>query len=143
MTLKSDVEALKSIPLFAKIEPARLKLLAFTSEHLEFLEGDTLCRQGEPGDAAYIVLDGSADILVDTPQGQIKVAGVGRNDIVGEVANRTRTSPGPALAVVAAGMLLTTICAAGTVVSKAKVALYDGSSHDGIMRRASVASNWV
>lgn len=86
MTLKSDVEALKSIPLFAKIEPARLKLLAFTSEHLEFLEGDTLCRQGEPGDAAYIVLDGSADILVDTPQGQIKVAGVGRNDIVGEVA---------------------------------------------------------
>ena len=86
MTLQKDVEALRSIPLFAKIEPARLKLHAFTSEHVEFLEGETVCRQGEPGDAAYIVLDGQADILVDTTQGSVKVASLGKNDIVGEIA---------------------------------------------------------
>ena len=86
MTLQKDVEALRSIPLFAKIEPARLKLLAFTSEHVEFLEGETLCRQGDPGDAAFIVLDGQADILVDTPQGSVRVASLGKNDIVGEIA---------------------------------------------------------
>ena len=86
MTLQKDVEALRSIPLFARIEPARLKLLAFTSEHVEFLEGETLCRQGDPGDAAFIVLDGQADILVDTPQGSVKVASLGKNDIVGEIA---------------------------------------------------------
>ena len=36
MTLQQDVDVLRKIPLFAKIEPARLKLLAFTSEHVEF-----------------------------------------------------------------------------------------------------------
>ena len=36
MTLQQDLEVLRNIPLFAKIEPAKLKLLAFTSEHVEF-----------------------------------------------------------------------------------------------------------
>ena len=86
MTLQRDVQALKTIPLFAKIEPARLKLLAFTSEHLEFRAGDVLCHQGEVGDAAFIVLDGAADIEVDSPNGPVSVASIGKNDIVGEIA---------------------------------------------------------
>jgi CRP-like cAMP-binding protein len=86
MTLQKDVEVLRSIPLFAKIEPSKLKLLAFTSEHLEFAAGDTLCRQGEPGDSAYIVLDGQADVLVETRDGPVTVASIGRNDVVGEIA---------------------------------------------------------
>jgi CRP/FNR family transcriptional regulator, cyclic AMP receptor protein len=86
VTLQKDVEVLRSIPLFAKIEPAKLKLLAFTSEHLEFAEGETLCRQGDPGDAAYIVLEGEADVLVETPGGPVRVAVISKNDIVGEIA---------------------------------------------------------
>lgn len=86
MTLQQDVDVLRKIPLFAKIEPARLKLLAFTSEHLEFMPGESICQQGEQGDAAYIVLDGAADVVVQSDRGPIKVASVGRNDIVGEIA---------------------------------------------------------
>lgn len=87
MTLHEDVEALRKIPLFAKIEPSKLKLLAFTSEHMEFMEGEPVCRQGEPGDAAYILLEGDADVLVETTGGApVKVARLGRNDIVGEIA---------------------------------------------------------
>lgn len=86
MSLSKDVEVLRSIPIFAKIEPAKLKLLAFTSERLQFMDGDEVCRQGEFGDAAYIILDGKADVLVDTPAGSLKVATVGRNDIIGEIA---------------------------------------------------------
>lgn len=86
MSLSHDVEVLRSIPLFAKIEPARLKLLAFTSERLSFMAGDQLCRQGDPGDAAYIILAGTADVLVNAPGGPVKVASVGRNDIIGEIA---------------------------------------------------------
>jgi len=86
MSLTHDVEVLRSIPIFAKIEPAKLKLLAFTSERLQFMGGDEVCRQGDVGDAAYIILDGQADILVDTPGGPLKVATVGRNDIIGEIA---------------------------------------------------------
>ena len=86
MSLTKDVEVLRSIPLFSKIEPAKLKLLAFTSERVEFMEGDELFHQGAVGDAAYIVLGGEADILVDSPNGAVKVATLGRNDIVGEIA---------------------------------------------------------
>jgi CRP-like cAMP-binding protein len=86
MSLTQDVEVLRNIPLFAKVEPARLKLLAFTSERLQYLAGDELFHEGDYGDAAYIILEGEADILVDTPQGAVKVASLGRNDIIGEIA---------------------------------------------------------
>ncbi len=86
MTLQKDVEALRNIALFRKIEPAKLKLLAFTSEHLEFMPGESLFRQGDAGDAAYILLEGDAEVLVDTPSGALKVATLRKNDIVGEIA---------------------------------------------------------
>ena len=86
MSLTQDVEVLRTIPLFAKIEPAKLKLLAFTSERLEFLAGDELVHQGDVGDAAYIILQGDADIIVDTPKGKVKVARLHKNDIIGEIA---------------------------------------------------------
>jgi CRP/FNR family transcriptional regulator, cyclic AMP receptor protein len=86
MSLVEEVDALRRIPLFAHIEPAKLKLLAFTSERITFAAGHTLFRQGEMGDAAYILLDGEADVLVDTPNGPRKVATLGRHQIVGEIA---------------------------------------------------------
>jgi CRP/FNR family transcriptional regulator, cyclic AMP receptor protein len=86
MSLTKDVEVLRNIPMFAKVEPAKLKLLAFTSERLEYMSGDELFRQGDYGDAAYIILEGEADVLVDTPQGVVKVATLGKNDIIGEIA---------------------------------------------------------
>jgi CRP/FNR family transcriptional regulator, cyclic AMP receptor protein len=86
MSLTKDVEVLRNIPLFAKVEPAKLKLLAFTSERLEYMAGDELFHQGDYGDAAYIILDGEADVMVDTPNGAVKVATLGKNDIIGEIA---------------------------------------------------------
>ena len=86
MSLTKDVEVLRNIPLFAKVDPAKLKLLAFTSERLEYMSGDELFRQGDYGDAAYIILAGEADVLVDTPNGAVKVATLGKNDIIGEIA---------------------------------------------------------
>ena len=86
MSLTEDVEVLRTIPLFAKVKPAKLKLLAFTSELLEFPAGDELFHQGDYGDAAYIILEGEADIMVDTNSGAVKIATLGKNDIVGEIA---------------------------------------------------------
>ena len=86
MSLHQEVDALRAIPLFARIEPSKLKLLAFTSERISFAEGDYLFRQGDDGDAAYIVLNGTAEVLAETPVGPIKVAQLGRHAIVGEMA---------------------------------------------------------
>jgi CRP-like cAMP-binding protein len=86
MSLAKDVATLSNIPLFAKINPSRLKLLAFTSERLGYGSGDELFHQDDNGDTAYVILKGEADILVDTPRRAIKIATLGRNDIIGEIA---------------------------------------------------------
>ena len=86
MSLLQEVEALRAVPLFARMEPSKLKLLAFTSERVQFREGQTLFRQGDAGDAAYIVLEGGAEVLIDTPQGEVSLAKLGANNIIGEIA---------------------------------------------------------
>ena len=86
MSIKEEVEVLRNIPLFAKLEPAKLKLLAFTSERLTYEGGQPLFQQGDMGDAAYIVMEGAADVLINTPKGQVKVATLGKHQIIGEIA---------------------------------------------------------
>lgn len=86
MSLNEEVELLRNIPMFANIEPSKLKLLAFTSERITFKNGDVLFRQGEPGDSAYVIIVGEADVVVDTAKGPLTVAKLKRNDIVGEIA---------------------------------------------------------
>ncbi len=86
MSLNEEVELLRNIPLFSKLEASKLKLLAFTSERLTYEAGQLLCKQGDMGDAAYIIVEGEAAVLVDSPRGQIRVAEVGRNDFVGEIS---------------------------------------------------------
>lgn len=86
MSLNEEVELLRNIPLFAKLEPSKLKLLAFTSERITYEAGQVLFQQGDVGDAAYIIVDGSASVLVETGGGEIEVATLGRNDFVGEIA---------------------------------------------------------
>jgi CRP-like cAMP-binding protein len=86
VSLNEEVELLRNIPLFAKLEPSKLKLLAFTSERITYEADQVLFRQGDVGDAAYIIIEGAAKVLVDTDQGEIEVAALGRNDFVGEIA---------------------------------------------------------
>lgn len=86
MSIEDEVSVMRRIPLFAHITPQKLKLLAFTSERIVFEPGQTVFRQGDDGDAAYVIIDGQADVLVDAPNGPISVAKVERNALVGEVA---------------------------------------------------------
>jgi CRP/FNR family transcriptional regulator, cyclic AMP receptor protein len=85
MSLLQEYELLRRIPFFAEIEPAKLKLLAFMSERVGFDAGKDLCRQGDPADAAYLIIDGEAEIILEGPAGPIIVATLGANEIVGEI----------------------------------------------------------
>ncbi len=86
MMLNDEVRMLQQVPLFSGVSPAKLKLLAFTSDRVSYRAEEFLFMQGDTGDAAFVILNGIADILVDSPKGQIKVAEVGENSIVGEIA---------------------------------------------------------
>ena len=86
MSLVQEVDILRQIPLFANIDTAKLKLMCFASERLVFKPGQMLCKQGDVGDAAFIIIDGTADVMVNAPGGPLAVAELGPNDIVGEIA---------------------------------------------------------
>ena len=86
MNLNEEVELLKLVPIFSKIEQAKLKLLAFTSERVNFAIGQEVCHQGDPGDTMYVILGGTADVLIDTAGGQIAVAEMKKNSFFGEIA---------------------------------------------------------
>jgi len=85
VSIEQEVEILRKIPLFANIDPAKLKLMCFASERLTFQEGQSLFDQGDSADSAYIIVAGAADVIVTTDKPSV-VAKVAKNDIVGEIA---------------------------------------------------------
>ena len=85
-TLTDEVEMLRKIPLFASIEPGKLKLLAFASDRKTYKEKQDLFRQGDAGESAYVVVKGEADIVVETDAGEVVVATLGENEIIGEIS---------------------------------------------------------
>ena len=85
MELNTEAETLRKVPLFAKLDPSRLKLLAFTSQLISFDDQEILFEVGDPSDSAYVIMDGDMEILTNTDQGY-SVAGVlGAHDLVGEM----------------------------------------------------------
>jgi CRP/FNR family transcriptional regulator, cyclic AMP receptor protein len=86
MNLNEEVEILKGVPIFSKLEPSKLKLLAFTGERMTFGTGQEICHQGDPGDTMYVILAGVADVLLETSTGQIAVAELKKNGFFGETA---------------------------------------------------------
>jgi CRP-like cAMP-binding protein len=85
MTIDTEVQSLRQVPMFRDIDPSRLKLLAFTSERIHFAKGQRFFSQGDAADAAYVILEGCAEVLLETPSGPVKVAELGRNALLGEM----------------------------------------------------------
>lgn len=86
MSLNEEVDLLRQIPMFQKVEQSKLKLLAFTSERLVFQPDQVICEQGEPGDSMYVIVDGEADVIVNLPNGPLTVATLKKNSFFGEIA---------------------------------------------------------
>jgi CRP-like cAMP-binding protein len=84
--LSNEVEVLRRVPLFSGIESSKLKLLAYTSDSVTYHEGQVLFRKGDRGDAAYVILNGEAEVSVTTDAGDIPVARLKDGDFVGEIA---------------------------------------------------------
>ena len=62
MAVKDDVALLKRIPLFAKVDESRLNVLAFSTERVAVRKGHVLYKHGQPGSAAFVIVDGEIGI---------------------------------------------------------------------------------
>lgn len=81
-----DIQVLDEVPLLSGVSPETLKLIAFTSECLDFAAGETLFSQGEAGDATFIIIDGKADVIVGVGDNERLIGTHGSGIMVGEMA---------------------------------------------------------
>ncbi|MQX36702.1 cyclic nucleotide-binding domain-containing protein [Roseospira navarrensis] len=81
-----EAALLKRLAFFAGLDTSTLKLIAFTSSRVVYRAGEVLMRQGEPGEDAYVIVDGMADVLVERNDSETAVAERGPGDLIGELA---------------------------------------------------------
>lgn len=79
--------ALARAPLFHAVSERGLRRLAASGGVVPLEAGAQLCTKGEPGDAAYVVLEGEIEISVSTEGGRdIRLAALGPGAVIGEMA---------------------------------------------------------
>jgi CRP-like cAMP-binding protein len=85
MLLNDEVQLLRKVPYFCRVDPCKLKLLAFTSDRVCYDPGEELFTQGDDAEAAYVILRGEAELFTHTAGEEIKIGEAGCNSIIGEM----------------------------------------------------------
>ena len=87
-----NLNDLRKSPLFAGLSDEELRRLVDMAEPVSLKAGDVLMRQGDPGDAAYVVIQGEFEISKQSGQMMIKIDVRNPGDVVGEMALLSRDS---------------------------------------------------
>ena len=85
-----NLHDLRKSPLFQGLSDEELQKLMDMAEPVLLRAGETLIRQGELGDAAYVVLKGEFEVQKQTGQSLIKIDVRNPGDVVGEMALLSR-----------------------------------------------------
>jgi signal transduction histidine kinase len=80
------VEALRAAPLFAALSEKDLERLAETVDRQRLVPGDLLLREGDRGDAMYVVVTGELEVTKQAEGVELPLARVGPGAIQGEIA---------------------------------------------------------
>ena len=72
--------------MFNKLDAARLKLLAFTSDAVKYADGEILCRISDPSDCVYVILAGEVEIIGNIEGEDVVLFTKGKFELVGEMA---------------------------------------------------------
>src|SRR5688500_1891260 len=82
-----DVESLAAVQLFAGVEPEHLSALAEKLRRRNFVTGDVICEQGDPGNSLLIIRSGEVKIsLVGRTGAEVTLVMLGEGDSFGELA---------------------------------------------------------
>jgi putative ABC transport system ATP-binding protein len=79
-------EFLRQFPLFADLQTSTLTEVADKMMVEEAGPGDTVIRQGDPGELFYLIRSGGVDVLVEHDGESRKVAELGQGQYFGEAA---------------------------------------------------------
>ncbi len=96
MDINEEANQLSRVPLFAKLDSAKLKLIAFTSEQLSLKKQEYLFYHNQPSDAVYLILDGTLEVMHNRDDGEGQaILQLGQNNLIGEmgvIANAPRSA---------------------------------------------------
>jgi signal transduction histidine kinase len=81
-----NLSDLRKSPLFQGLSDDELKRLVDMADPFSLRAGETLIRQGELGDAAYVVIHGEFEVQKQSGQSLIKIDVRNPGDVVGEMA---------------------------------------------------------
>jgi serine phosphatase RsbU (regulator of sigma subunit) len=84
--LADAAEALASRGLFAALGGAFTEEVLTVGRRQALAAGEVLFRQGDPGDAAYVVLEGTLEVWVDIGAERVRMAVLEPLQLVGEIA---------------------------------------------------------
>lgn len=81
------VAELRGLPLFGELSEEELVIFTHGLERRHFAQGESLFRQGERAESAFLIVEGEAEILSRLPGGEeLAVATVGPGELVGEMS---------------------------------------------------------
>jgi len=82
------IDIIMDIPFFSMLSARQLTVVARRMNYYEIEEGETLFREGDPGDSVCFVIKGALDIFKETstPGQQVHIATVTKNKSIGEMA---------------------------------------------------------
>jgi signal transduction histidine kinase len=82
---------LRKSPLFEGLSDEELKQLVDSAQPVSLRAGQTLIKQGELGDSAYVLLKGEFEVQKQSGQSLIRIGVRNQGDIVGEMALLSRS----------------------------------------------------
>ncbi len=86
LDLVQETDLLRKIPMFAKLNASKLKLLAFTSELVVYKQDEVIFSSGDQADCAYVIMEGSVDVVTETDTGTLVALTLEQNQLFGELA---------------------------------------------------------
>jgi CRP-like cAMP-binding protein len=88
-TTEQLVDSIAGMALFADLSTPQLEAVTHSFEERLFPEGERILRQGLSGSGFYVIVDGSASVVVDGTERAM----LGRGDFFGEVSILLGESP--------------------------------------------------
>jgi signal transduction histidine kinase len=85
-----NLQDLRKSPLFQGLSDEELQQLTDMAESVSLRAGEILIKQGEPGDSAYVVINGEFEVQKQSGQSLIKIDVRNPGDVVGEMALLSR-----------------------------------------------------
>ncbi len=105
----TEIQSLKSVPLFQSLKPMELSVISLAMENVIFEAGEIIIQEGDEGEEAYIILSGEVEVYnLLGAEGTVTLDVLTRGEIFGEMAlfgDGSRSASVKALRETLAGML--------------------------------------